>query len=139
MVFFMETTAQFKAYDLNQLLLLPPDMRQWLPQDDLVYFIIDIVNHLDLREILSSYDHSKGGQPAYHPRMMVALLLYAYCVGLPSSRKIEQATYHSVPFRVLTGDQHPDHDTIAQFRKRHLKALSKLFVQKFKLCRGQVL
>jgi len=134
MVFYMGTTAQFKAYDLDQLLLLPPDMRQWLPQDDLVYFIIDIVNHLDLREILSSYDNSKGGQPAYHPRMMVALLLYAYCVGLPSSRKIEQATYHSVPFRVLTGDQHPDHDTIAQFRKRHLKALSKLFVQVFKLC-----
>jgi len=134
MVFYMGTTAQFKAHDLDQLLLLPPDMRQWLPQDDLVYFIIDIVNHLDLREILSSYDNSKGGQPAYHPRMMVALLLYAYCVGLPSSRKIEQATYHSVPFRVLTGDQHPDHDTIAQFRKRHLKALSKLFVQVFKLC-----
>ena len=132
--FCMETKAQFKAYDLDQLLLLPPDMRQWLPEDDLVYFIVDVVNQLDLREILSSYDNSKGGQPAYHPRMMVALLLYAYCVGLPSSRKIEQATYHSVPFRVLTGDQHPDHDTIAKFRKRHLKALSKLFVQVLKLC-----
>ena len=132
--FFMETTAQFKAYDLDQLLLLPPDMRQWLPQDDLVYFIIDIVNQLDLRQILSCYDNSKGGQPAYHPRMMVALLLYGYCVGVPSSRKIEQATYHSVPFRVLTADHHPDHDTIAQFRKRHLKALSKLFVQVLELC-----
>lgn len=130
----MEITAQFKAYDLDQLLLLPPDMRQWLPQDDLAYFIIDIVNQLDLREILSRYDNSKGGQPAYHPRMMVALLLYGYCVGVPSSRKIEQATYHSVPFRVLTADHHPDHDTIAQFRKRHLKALSKLFVQVLKLC-----
>jgi transposase len=130
----METTAHFKAYDLDQLLLLPPDMGQWLPEGDLVYFLIDIVNQLELREILSSYDNSKGGQPAYHPRMMVVLLLYAYCVGVPSSRKIEQATYHSIPFRVLTGDQHPDHDTIAQFRKRHLKALSKLFVQVLKLC-----
>ena len=130
----MEMTAHFKAYDLDQLLLLPPDMRQWLPQDDVVYFIIDIVNQLDLREILSRYDNSKGGQPAYHPRMMTALLLYGYCGGVPSSRKIEQATYHSVFFRVLTGDQHPDHDTIAQFRKRHLKALSKLFVQVLELC-----
>jgi transposase len=66
--------------------------------------------------------------------MMAALLLYAYCVGLPSSRKIEQATYHSVALRVLTRDQHPNHDTIAKFRKRHLKALSKLFVQVLKLC-----
>ena len=104
----METTAQFKAYDVDQLLLLASDMRPWLPGDDLVCFIIDIVNQLDLGEILSSYDNSKGGQPAYHPGMVVALLLYAYCVGVPSSRKIEQATYHSVPFRVLTGDQHPD-------------------------------
>lgn len=130
----METTAHFKAYDLNQLLLLPPDLRQWLPRDDLVYFIVDIVNQLDLGEIISVYDNSQGGQPAYHPRMMVALLLYAYCVGIPSSRKIEQATYHSVPFRVLSGDHHPDHDTIAKFRKRHLKALSKLFIQVLKLC-----
>jgi hypothetical protein len=67
--------------------------------------------------------------------MMVALLLYSYCIGVPSSRKIEQATYHSVAFRVLTGDQHPDHDTIAKFRKRHLKALSALFVQVLRLCR----
>ena len=133
-VLHMETTTHFKAYDLDQLLLLPADMRQWLPEDDLVYFIIDIVNQLDLGEIVSRYDTSKGGQPAYHPRMMVALLLYGYCIGVPSSRKIEQATYHSVAFRVLTADQHPDHDTIAQFRKRHLTALSKLFVQVLQLC-----
>jgi len=67
--------------------------------------------------------------------MMSALLLYAYCIGMPSSRKIEQATYHSIPFRVLTANQHPDHDTIAEFRRRHLKALAALFVQMLLLCR----
>jgi hypothetical protein len=66
--------------------------------------------------------------------MMSSLLLYAYCVGIPSSRKMEKATYHQVPFRVITGDQHPDHDTIAEFRKRHLKALSGLFVEVLRLC-----
>jgi transposase len=130
----METIARFKPYDPDQLYLLPPDMREWLPEDDLVYFILDTVNALDLGAITSSYNNSEGGQPAYHPRMMVALLLYSYCLGVPSSRKIEQATYHSVAFRVLTGDQHPDHDTIATFRKRHLKALSALFVQVLRLC-----
>ena len=74
---------------------------------EVMLFLIDIVNQLDLGEILSSYDNSKGGQPAYHPRVVVALLLYAYCVGVPGSRKIEQATYHSVPFRVLAGGSAP--------------------------------
>lgn len=115
--------------------LLPPDMRQWLPDDDLVYFILDTVEQIDLKEILAPYEENKGGYPAYHPRMMVALLLYAYCIGLPSSRKIEQATYHSVAFRILSADQHPDHDTIASFRKRHIKALGGLFVQVLRLCR----
>jgi transposase len=130
----METTGRFKAYDPDQLYLLPPDLRDWLPEDDLVYFILDTVNALDLGAITSSYNNSEGGQPAYHPRMMVALLLYAYCLGVPSSRKIEQATYHSVAFRVLSGDQHPDHDTIATFRKRHLQALAALFVQVLRVC-----
>ena len=130
----METNPRFRSYDPDQLYLLPPDMRQWLPDDDLVYFILDMVNQLDLKEIFASYEENKGGYPAYHPRMMVALLLYAYCIGLPSSRKIEQATYHSVAFRILTADQHPDHDTIASFRKRHLKALAGLFVQVLRLC-----
>jgi transposase len=130
----MKTTSCFKPYDPDQLFLLPHDLREWLPEDDLVYFIIDVVNQLDLRPITSTYDHSNGGQPAYHPRMMVGLLLYAYCIGMPSSRKIEKATYHSVAFRVLTGNQHPDHDTIATFRKRHLKALGSLFIEVLSLC-----
>ena len=130
----MKTKALFKPYLPNQLLLLPPDMRQWLPQDDLVYFIMDVVNELDLSAIYQSYDGTKGGQPPFDPKMMTGLLLYAYCVGVASSRKIEKATYHQVPFRVISGDQHPDHDTIAEFRKRHLKALSGLFVQALQLC-----
>jgi transposase len=130
----MKNRKCFKPYQPNQLLLLPPDMKQWLPEDHLVYFIMDVVNQLDLSAIYCCYDNNKGGQPPFDPRMMVALLLYSYCIGLPSSRKIEKATYERVAFRILTADQHPDHDTIADFRKRHLKALSGLFVNVLRLC-----
>lgn len=130
----METHAKFKIYDPDQLFILPPDMNDWLPEDDLVYFIMDVIRSLDLGPIYQTYNNSKGGQPPYHPMMMVSLLLYAYCIGLPSSRKIEKATYHSIAFRVLTANQHPDHDTIADFRKRHLKALADLFVDVLLLC-----
>lgn len=125
---------QFKSYDIDQRLLLPPDLREWLPEGHLVYFILDLVEELDLSAIYASYEGGKGGRPAFDPRMMVALLLYGYCVGVASSRKIEKATYESVPFRVLSAGQHPDHDTIAEFRRRHLKALSGLFVQVLRLC-----
>jgi transposase len=130
----MKTQTPFRPYNPDQLLLLPPDMTHWLPQDHLVYFIRDVVGQMDLLAVYGSYDGSKGGYPAYHPEMMVALLVYAYCVGLPSSRKIEKATYELIPFRVLTADQHPDHDTIAEFRHRHLEALAALFVQVLQLC-----
>jgi len=130
----METRTKFKSYEPNQLFILPPDMKDWLPEDDLVYFIMDIVRCVDLGPIYQTYDASKGGKPPYHPMMMVGLLLYAYCIGLPSSRKIEKATYHSIAFRVLTANQHPDHDTIADFRKRHLKSLVALFVEVLRLC-----
>jgi transposase len=116
------------------LLLLPPDMKQWLPEDDLAYFIMDVVGELELSPIYNAYCRSRAGQPPYSPRMMVSLILYAYCVGLPSSRKIEAATYTQVAFRVITADQHPDHDTIADFRKTHLKALAGLFVGVLQLC-----
>ena len=131
----MRTQRQFRRYDPGQLFLLPPDMKEWLPEDDLVYFVMDVVGQLDLNRICRTYNSDKGGQPPYHPEMMTSLLIYAYCIGLPSSRKIERATYHSVSFRVLTADQHPDHDTIAEFRKRHLKALAGLFVEVLRLCR----
>ena len=124
----MNKKTHFREYNPDQLFLLPPDMKEWLPEGDLSYFIMDMVRGLDLSAIYDDYNGAAGGQPPYDPEMMVSLLLYGYCVGLPSSRKIEQATYHSVPFRVLSANQHPDHDTIASFRQRHLKALSELFV-----------
>jgi len=131
----MKTQTTFRPYSPEQLLLLPPDMARWLPEDHLVYFIRDVERQLDLSGIYGSYDGTQGGNPAYDPGMMTTLLIYAYCVGVVSSRKIERATYESIPFRVLTADQHPDHDTIAEFRRRHLEALAALFVQVLRLCR----
>jgi transposase len=123
----------FRPYDLGQLLLLPPDLRQWLPDDHLAHYVSDIVEQLDLGAILNSYEEGRG-QPPYHPQMMVKLLIYGYCVGKMSSRKIEEATYDDVAFRVLSGNQQPDHASIAEFRKRHLPVLAQLFVQVLQLC-----
>jgi transposase len=131
----MKTQTNFRDYSPDQLLLLPPDIHEWLPEGHIVYFIREVVGQLDLKKIYKSYNGSKGGQPPYHPEMMVALLVYAYCTGIPSSHKIEQFSYESIAFRVLTADQHPDHDTIASFRRRHLDALAELFVQVLRLCR----
>jgi transposase len=129
----METT-RFRSYAPDQLLLLPPDLRQWLPEGHLAYFLLDVIGELDLSEIYDSYDGSRGGRPGFDPRLMLGLLLYGYCLGIVSSRKIERATYESVPFRILAANQHPDHDTIAEFRRRHLGALSRLFIQILQLC-----
>ena len=127
----------FRAYSLDQRLLLPPDLREWLPAGDVALFLSDVVDELDLSAIYAAYEQGdRRGQPPYHPAMMVKLLLYGYCTGMPSSRKIERATYRDVAFRVLAGDQHPDHDSIAEFRKRHLEALAGLFVQVLQLCQG---
>lgn len=130
----MGIPKKFKHYQMDQPFLLPPDLKDWLSKDHLAYFIYEVVNELNLKSIYRKYKRRKGGQPPFHPQMMVTLLIYAYCVGKSSSRKIEKATYESIPFRVITADQHPDHDTIADFRKRHLKELSGLFVEVLCLC-----
>ena len=127
-------TQRFRDYNPNQDFLLPPSLREWLPQDHLANFISDVVDTLDLSEIIAAYDNSQGGQASFHPVMMVKLMLYAYCVGVPASRRIEKSTYDVIPFRVLSANQHPDHDTIAEFRKGHLVALSHIFLQVLRLC-----
>jgi transposase len=125
----------FRSYDLNQQLLLPPDLRQWLAADHLALYLSDVVESLNLTEILNAYEAGEGrGRPPYQPVLMVKLLIYGYCTGRMSSRKIEQATHDDVAFRVLACNQQPDHDSIAAFRKRHLAALAKLFVQILELC-----
>jgi transposase len=127
----------FKPYDLDQPYLLPPDLRSWLSEGHLALFVSDVVDALDLSPILDAYERGDGrGYPPYHPVMMVKLLVYGYCTGRISSRKIEKATWEDVAFRVLSGNQQPDHDSIADFRRRHLKALAGLFVQVLKLCQG---
>ena len=116
-------TNIFRPYTQDQRLLLPPDMREWLAEGDLARSISDVVDELDLSAIYRTYERADGrGQAAYHPALMVELLLYGYCTGVASSRKIEQATYEDVAFRVLAADQHPDHDSLAAFRQRHLAA-----------------
>src|SRR3989475_4115820 len=130
-------TKAYRPYTLDQQLLLPPDMRQWLPEGDLGLFISDVVDELDLAAIYRSYETGDGrGQPPYEPAVMVEVLLYAYCTGLRSSRKIERAPYRDVAIRVLAGDQHPDHASIAEFRQRHLPALAGLFLQVLRLCQA---
>ncbi len=125
---------RFREYNPNQDFLLPPSLREWLPSDHLANFISDVVDTLDLSEITNVYDNSQGGQAPFHPVLMTKLLLYAYCIGVPSSRRIEKSTYEVIPFRVLSANQYPDHDTIAEFRKRHLVALSRIFLQVLLLC-----
>lgn len=125
---------RFRTDHINQSLLLPPSLHDWLPEGHLGRFIADVTEELDLGAIYRSYEGDGRGLSAYQPLVMVRLLLYGYCKGVASSRKIEQATHEDVAFRYLSGDTHPDHDTIAAFRKRHLGALAGLFVQVLQLC-----
>lgn len=128
---------QYRAWSsLNESFLFPPSPRDWLPKDHLVYFILDVVELLDLSAIESVLQaKDPRGERPYNPAMMVALLVYAYSVGVFSSRKIAVATYEQVAFRVLTGEQHPHFTRIAAFRKTHLSAFSDLFKQVLLLCR----
>jgi transposase len=125
----------FRSDDLNQSLLLPPSLHDWLPENHLARFLVDVVNALDLDAIYASYSEKDGrGMSAYAPAMMVRVLLYGYATGVYSSRKIQLRTYEDVAFRFLSADEHPDHSTLAEFRKRHLNALAGLFTQALQLC-----
>jgi transposase len=119
--------AKFIDYDQSTLFLLPPSLQDWLPEDHLARFVIEIVDQLDLSSLKAAYA-GRGSQP-YNPEMLLALLFYGYATGVFSSRKLERSTYDSVAFRFIAANAHPDHDTIAVFRKRFLPQLKALFVQ----------
>lgn len=123
----------FRPYEPGQMFLMPASLQDWLPKDHLVYFISDVVDHLDLSAIWSRYEEERG-YPPYHPAMMVKVLLYAYCLGVPSSRKIAKRLEEDIGFRVLAANNTPDFRTISDFRKDHLKVLAALFLQVLRLC-----
>ena len=123
----------YRPYLPEQDLLLPPSLRDWLPDSHLVYFVSDVVDQLDLSAIEKVYEKEWRGQPPYHPRLMVKLLVYGYCLGVRSSRKIAQRLVEDVPFRVLAAGNQPDFRTISDFRKIHLEALEQLFQQVLRL------
>jgi transposase len=119
----------YRAYLPEQDLLLPPSLRDWLPEDHLAYFVSDVVDQLDLSAIESVYEDEERGQPPYHPRMMTKILLYGYCVGVFSSRRIEKRLVEDIGFRVIAAGNEPDFRTISDFRKLHLPAVQGLFDQ----------
>src|SRR6476659_82859 len=124
---------QYRVYEPDQLFLMPPSLREWLPEDHLAYFVSDLVDDLNLSEIEAVYEDEQRGQPPYHPRMMVKVLIYGYCVGVFSSRRIQKRLVEDVAFRVLAAGNQPDFRTIADFRKLHLQALEALFQQVLRL------
>ena len=123
----------YKTYLPEQDLLLPPSLREWLPESHLAYCVSDVVDQLDLSAIESVYEEEDRGQPPYHPRMMTKILVYGYCVGVYSSRRIQKRQVEDVAFRVLAAGNQPDFRTISDFRKLHLKALEELFQQVLRL------
>src|SRR5580704_12345994 len=124
----------FIAFDRDQPLLLPPDLRDWLPGDHLAWFLLSAVEEMDLYAFYRPYNVDGVGRPAHDPQVMVALLLYAYCRGQRSSRVIERECVEDVAYRVIAANQRPDHTTIARFRKRHEAAIAGLFGEVLRLC-----
>jgi transposase len=123
----------YKAYEPEQDLLLPPSLKDWLPEKHLVYFVSDVVDELDLWGIEAVYEKDLRGQPPYDPRMMTKVLVYGYCVGVYSARKMQQRLNEDVAFRVLAAGNAPDFRTIADFRKIHRETLKGLFEQVLKM------
>jgi len=135
-VFWRISVKSYRPWHPEQSFLMPPSPNDWLPEGHLVYFILDVVKALDLGEITRAVDaRDARGEKPYSPVMMTALLLYAYCVGVYSSRRIERATYEDVAFRVISGGEHPHFTRIAAFRRRHLDAFAGIFVQSIEVCR----
>ena len=126
----------YRPYVPEQDLLLPPSLRDWLPEGHLAFFVSDLIDQLDLSAITSVYEQDERGYPPYHPVMMTKLLVYAYCVGVFSSRKMHRRVVEDVAFRVLAAGNVPDHRTIGDFRKRHLTALQGFFEQVLRLATG---
>jgi transposase len=125
----------YRPYVPEQDLLLPPSLREWLPEHHLAYFVSDLIDQLDLSAITTVYEDEERGYPPYHPVMLTKVLVYAYCVGVFSSRKIQRRLAEDVAFRVLAAGNEPDFRTIADFRKTHLTALQGLFEQVLRLAR----
>lgn len=123
----------YKPYQPEQSFLFPPNIKDWLPEDHLVYFVSDVVDQLNLSQIEAYYEKDSRGQPPYNPRMMTKLLVYGYCVGVFSSRQIQKRLLEDVAFRILAAGNEPDFRTISDFRKNHRKALRGLFEQVLQL------
>jgi transposase len=124
---------QYRVYEPDQLFLMPPSLREWLPEDHLAYFVSDLVDDLNLSEIEAVYQGEQRGQPPYHPRMMVKVLIYSYCIGVFASRRIQKRLVEDVAFRVLAAGNTPDFRTLSDFRKIHRQALEGLFEQVLRL------
>src|SRR5271169_2624467 len=125
----------YRPYEPDQMFLMPPSLKEWLPENHLAYFVSDIVERMDLSAIEEVYTKEDRGYPPYHPVMMVKVLLYAYSTGVYSSRRIARKIQEDVAFRILAAGNQPDFRTISDFRKRHLEALKGLFVQTVEICR----
>lgn len=126
-------SARFVDVDRETPMLLPPDLRDWVPEDDMVHFVIEAVHRLPLESL--RVNHRGTGDRQFPPHMMLALLIYSYANGIFSSRKIEDATHHHVAFRYLTGNTHPDHDTICKFRRENFEAFNQAFVSVLELAK----
>ena len=124
----------YRSYEPDQLFLMPPSLTEWLPEGHLVYFIREILDTIDLSPITRVYEDEDRGYPPYHPKMMTGILLYGYCSGVTSSRKLARHCQEDVAFRVLAANNQPDHRTICEFRRIHLSSLKHLFVEVLHLC-----
>jgi transposase len=125
--------SNFRELDRETRFLLPPSLNEWLPERHLARFVVEVIDGFDLSAMVTSYRGT--GSAGYHPALLLGLLVYGYATGVFSSRKLEQATYDSVAFRFIAANDHPDHDTIATFRRRFLEEIEALFVRVLEVAR----